>query len=57
LVEKKKKGRLKGVYENLKPSEIKLEITRLQNQLLDLVMKRCATRQEITSIAGKETLE
>jgi len=55
LVEKKKKGRLKGIYENLNPAELKREITRLQNQLLDLVMKRSATRQELTSIAGKQT--
>jgi hypothetical protein len=55
LVEKKNKVRLKGVYQNLNPAHLKREITRLQNQLLDLASKRNATRQELTSIAAKET--
>lgn len=54
LIEKKKKEQIKKVYENLNPAELKREITRLQNELLDLVMKRNATRQELTSIAGKK---
>src|SRR5262245_24401327 len=53
-VEKKKKERLKGVYQNLNPAQLKREITRLQNQLIDLVMKRNATRQELSPIAGKQ---
>jgi hypothetical protein len=54
-VEKKKKERLKGVYENLNPAHLKREITRLQNQLIDLAMKRNATtRQELSSSTDKE---
>ena len=53
-IEKKKKEPLKRVYENLNPAELKREITRLQNELLDLAMKRNATRQELISSAGKK---
>jgi hypothetical protein len=53
-VEKKKKELLKEVYQNLNPAHLKREITRLQNQLIDLAMKRNATRQELPSIAGKQ---
>lgn len=53
-IEKKKKEPLKRVYENLNPAELKREITRLQNELLDLVMKRNATRQELISSGGKK---
>ena len=53
-IEKRKKERLKGVYENLNPAHLKREITRLQDQLLDLATKRNAPRQELTSIPGKE---
>jgi len=35
LVEKKKKEQLKRIYENLNPADLKLEITRLQNELLN----------------------
>src|SRR5262245_5569531 len=54
LVEKKKKERLKRVYENLNPAELKREITRLQNELLDLVMKRNAATAALTPSAGKK---
>ncbi len=53
-IEKKKKEPLKRVYENLNPAELKREITRLQNELLDLAMKRNATRQEFASTPGKK---
>jgi hypothetical protein len=53
-IEKKKKEPLKRVYENLNPAQLKREITRLQNELLDLAMKRNATRQELISSAGKK---
>jgi hypothetical protein len=54
LIEKKKKEPLKRVYENLNPAELKREITRLQNELLDLAIKRNATRQELISSDGKK---
>src|SRR5215510_1314333 len=53
-VEKRNKEQLKRVYQNLNPDHLKREITRLQNQLLDLATKRNATRQELSSIAGKQ---
>jgi hypothetical protein len=53
-VEKRKKEQLKRVYQNLNPAHLKREITRLQNQLVDLATKRNATRQEISSIADKQ---
>lgn len=53
-IEKNKKEPLKKVYENLNPAQLKREITRLQNELLDLVMKRNATRQELISSGGKK---
>src|SRR5262245_3348191 len=53
-VEKRNKEQLKRVYQNLNPAHLKREITRLQNQLLDLATKRNATRQELSSIAGKQ---
>lgn len=56
-VEKKKKERLKGVYENLNPAHLKREITRLQNELLDLAMKRNADRKELASSPGKKASE
>jgi hypothetical protein len=45
-VEKRKKERLKAIYQNLNPAQLKREITRLQNQLIELATKRNAARQE-----------
>jgi hypothetical protein len=45
-VEKRKKERLKVSYQNLNPAQLKREITRLQNQLIELATKRNAERQE-----------
>jgi hypothetical protein len=45
-VEKRKKERLKAIYQNLNPAQLKREITRLQNQLIELATKRNAARQQ-----------
>jgi hypothetical protein len=45
-VEKRKKERLKAIYQKLNPAQLKREITRLQNQLIELATKRNAARQE-----------
>jgi hypothetical protein len=49
-VEKRKKEKLKAIYQNLNPAQLKREITRLQNQLIELATKRNAARQQEPAI-------
>ena len=54
FIEKRRKEKLKLEYQSLNPAELKRQITRLQNELIDLVVKRNAARQESTSSADKK---
>jgi hypothetical protein len=45
-VEKRKKERLRAIYQKLNPAQLKREITRLQNQLIELATRRNAAQQE-----------
>lgn len=46
-IDQQKKARLKREYEGLNPAELKRQITRLQNELIDLAIKRKATEPEL----------
>lgn len=47
------KGELNTIYESLNPAELKREITRLQNELIDLAKKRNAAQQEPLKVGKK----
>jgi len=56
-VEKKKKERLKREYENLNPAELKRQITRRQNELIDLALKKQAAGAELPALKQKRAPE